>query len=107
MVDSPGMDEQQLYDIAYYELRNKLQSIQGVISPAVFGGKLRRIYAYMDPARLEAYGLTLMDVQNALAKYNVLIPAGNRKIGEGLAKPPFPYHFRSGHQDPGVINTGP
>ncbi|MCH2115390.1 MAG: efflux RND transporter permease subunit [Pirellulales bacterium] len=82
VVDSPGMNEQQLYDIAYYELRNKLQSIQGVISPAVFGGKLRRIYAYMDPHRLEAYGLTLMDVQNQLAKYNVLIPAGNMKVGE-------------------------
>ena len=82
VVDSPGMDEQQLYDIAYYELRNKLQSIQGVISPAVFGGKLRRIYAYMDPRKLEAYGLTLIDVQNQLAKYNVLIPAGNMKVGE-------------------------
>ncbi|NOZ40928.1 MAG: efflux RND transporter permease subunit [Planctomycetes bacterium] len=82
VVDSPGMDEQQLYDIAYYELRNKLQSIQGVISPAVFGGKLRRIYAYMDPRKLEAYELTLMDVQNQLAKYNVLIPAGNMKVGE-------------------------
>ena len=70
VVSSPGMNEQQLYDIAYYELRNKLQAIQGVIAPAVFGGKLRRIYAYMDPARLEAYGLTLMDVQNALAKYS-------------------------------------
>ncbi len=82
VVDSPGMNEQQLYDIAYYELRNKLQSIQGVISPAVFGGKLRRIYAYMNPAKLEAYGLTLMDVQNQLAKYNVLIPAGNMKVGQ-------------------------
>ncbi len=82
VVDSPGMNEQQLYDIAYYELRNKLQSIQGVISPAVFGGKLRRIYAYMEPGKLEAYGLTLMDVQNQLAKYNVLIPAGNMKVGE-------------------------
>ena len=76
------MNEQQLYDIAYYELRNKLQSIQGVISPAVFGGKLRRIYAYMDPRKLEAYGLTLMDVQSQLAKYNVLIPAGNMKVGQ-------------------------
>ncbi|MGI9458009.1 MAG: efflux RND transporter permease subunit [Aeoliella sp.] len=82
VVDSPGMDEQQLYDIAYYELRNKLQAIQGVISPAVFGGKLRRIYAYMEPDKLEAYGLTLMDVQNALARYNVLIPAGNMKVGD-------------------------
>ena len=82
VVDSPGMNEQQLYDIAYYELRNKLQSIQGVISPAVFGGKLRRIYAYMDPRKLEAYGLTLMDVQHQLSKYNVLIPAGNMKVGQ-------------------------
>ena len=82
VVSSPGMDEQQLYDIAYYELRNKLQAIQGVIAPAVFGGKLRRIYAYMDPRKLEAYGLALMDVQRALAKYNVLIPAGNMKVGK-------------------------
>lgn len=82
VVSSPGMDEQQLYDIAYYELRNKLQSIQGVIAPAVFGGKLRRIYAYMEPDKLEAYGLTLMDVQRALSKYNVLIPAGNMKVGD-------------------------
>ena len=82
VVDSPDMDEQQLYDIAYYELRNKLQSIRGVISPAVFGGKLRRIYAYMDPRKLEAYGLTLMDVQHQLSKYNVLIPAGNMKVGQ-------------------------
>ncbi len=82
VVSSSGMDEQQLYDIAYYELRNKLQSIQGVISPAVFGGKLRRIYAYMEPNKLEAYGLSLMDVQHALSKYNVLIPAGNMKVGK-------------------------
>ena len=82
VVSSPGMNEQQLYDIAYYELRNKLQSIQGVIAPAVFGGKLRRIYAYMDPQKLEMYGLTLMDVQRALSKYNVLIPAGNTKVGQ-------------------------
>ena len=82
VVSSPGMDEQQLYDIAYYELRNKLQSINGVIAPAVFGGKLRRIYAYMEPEKLEAFGLTLIDVQKALSKYNVLIPAGNMKVGD-------------------------
>jgi len=81
VVSSEGMDEQQLYDIAYYELRNKLQSIKGVLAPAVFGGKLRRIYAYMEPGKLEAFGVTLMDVQKALSKYNVLIPAGNMKEG--------------------------
>ena len=81
VVSNPQMDEQELYDIAYYELRNKLQSIQGVIAPAVYGGKLRRILAYVDHVRLESHGLSLMDVQKALLKQNVLIPAGNIKIG--------------------------
>jgi len=81
VVSNPQMDEQELYDIAYYELRNKLQSIRGVIAPAVYGGKLRRILAYVDHEKLEAHGLSLMDVQRALLKQNVLIPAGSIKIG--------------------------
>ena len=81
VVSNPQMNEQELYDIAYYELRNKLQSIQGVIAPAVYGGKLRRVLAYVDPEKLEAHGLSLMDVQKALLKQNVLIPAGSIKVG--------------------------
>ncbi len=82
VVSNPEMNEQELYDIAYYELRNKLQSIRGVIAPAVYGGKLRRILAYVDAEKLEAYGLSLMDVQAALRKQNILIPAGSIKIGQ-------------------------
>ncbi len=82
VVSNPEMDEQELYDIAYYELRNKLQSISGVIAPAVYGGKLRRILAYVDATKLDVYGLSLMDVQAALRKQNVLIPAGSIKIGD-------------------------
>ncbi len=82
VVSNPQMNEQELYDIAYFELRNKLQSIQGVIAPAVYGGKLRRILAYVEGKKLEAFGLSLMDVQKALLKQNVLIPAGNIKIGK-------------------------
>jgi len=81
VVSNPKMNEQELYDIAYFELRNKLQSISGVIAPAVYGGKLRRILAYVKPEKLEAHGLSLMDVQKALLKQNVLIPAGSIKIG--------------------------
>ncbi|MFT5524818.1 MAG: multidrug efflux pump subunit AcrB, partial [Pirellulaceae bacterium] len=82
VVSNEQMNEKELYGIAYYELRNKLQSIQGVIAPAVYGGKLRRILAYVKREKLEAYGLTLMDVQKALLKQNVLIPAGSIKIGK-------------------------
>ncbi len=81
-VSSTEMSEKELYDIAYFELRNRLQAIQGVIAPAVYGGKLRRILAYVDREKLEARGLSLMDVQKALLKQNVLIPAGNAKMGD-------------------------
>lgn len=82
VVSNDQMNESELYDIAYYQLRNKLQSIQGVIAPAVYGGKLRRILAYVDPGRLEAFGLSLMDVQRSLMQQNVLIPAGSIKDGQ-------------------------
>ncbi|HAN30870.1 MAG TPA: AcrB/AcrD/AcrF family protein, partial [Myxococcales bacterium] len=81
-VSSPTMSEKELYDVAYYELRNRLQSISGVIAPAVYGGKLRRILAYLDPAKLEAHGLAAMDVVNMLHTQNVFIPAGDIKIGQ-------------------------
>ena len=80
-VSSPGMNEKELYDIAYFELRNRLQSIQGVIAPAVYGGKLRRILAYVDRGKLQARNLSPMDVVHALKKQNVFIPAGNMKVG--------------------------
>ncbi len=81
-VSSTEMSEKELYDIAYFELRNRLQAISGVIAPAVYGGKLRRILAYVDREKLEARNLSLMDVQKALMKQNVLIPAGNAKMGD-------------------------
>lgn len=52
-----------------------------MIAPAVYGGKLRRILAYVDRQKLEAHGFSLIDVQQALLKQNVLIPAGSIKIG--------------------------
>jgi multidrug efflux pump subunit AcrB len=81
-VSSPTMSEKELYDVAYFELRNRLQSIQGVIAPAVYGGVLRRILAYVDRHELEARGLSPMDVVGALKGQNVLVPTGDAKFGD-------------------------
>ena len=80
-VSNPDMTESELYEVAYKNLRNNLQSISGVIAPAVNGGTLRRILAYVDPEKLRAYNLSILDVHEALRQQNVLIPAGNAKIG--------------------------
>jgi len=81
-VSSPKFDETRLYDIAYFDLRNRLQGISGVIAPAVFGGRIRRVLAYVDRDKLEARQLSPMDVVGSLKSFNVLIPTGNAKIGQ-------------------------
>ena len=81
-VSNPDMTESELYDLAYKNLRNNLQSISGVIAPAVNGGTLRRIMAYVDPDKLRAYNLSILEVHQALRQQNVLIPAGSAKIGD-------------------------
>lgn len=81
-VSSPKLDETKLYDVAYFDLRNRLQGIPGVIAPAVYGGKLRRILAYVDRDRLQARGLSPMDVVGALKGFSTLIPTGTAKFGD-------------------------
>jgi len=81
-VSSPIRSETALYDVAYYQLRNRLQSITGVIAPAVYGGKLRRILAYVDPHKLIARQLSPLDVMRAIQRSNVLIPTGNARLGK-------------------------
>jgi multidrug efflux pump subunit AcrB len=80
-VSSPQYDETKLYDVAYFDLRNRLQGITGVIAPAVYGGKLRRILSYVDPDKLQARGLSPLDVIQGIKQYNTLIPTGSAKIG--------------------------
>jgi multidrug efflux pump subunit AcrB len=80
-VSSPQFDETKLYDVAYFDLRNRLQSITGVIAPAVYGGRLRRILAYVDPLKAQARGLSPLDVINAIRDFNVMIPTGDAKFG--------------------------
>jgi multidrug efflux pump subunit AcrB len=81
-VSSPELDETKLYDVAYFDLRNRLQGISGVIAPAVYGGRLRRILAYVERDKLEARDLSPMDVVTALRSFATLIPTGTAKLGD-------------------------
>jgi multidrug efflux pump subunit AcrB len=80
-VSSPTINETQLYDVAYFNIRNMLSGITGVIAPAVFGGRIRRIYVYVDPYKLAARNLSALDVVNGLRQWNTLIPTGDAKLG--------------------------
>jgi multidrug efflux pump subunit AcrB len=79
---SDTLNETQVYDLSYFNVRNMLSGTPGVIAPAVFGGRLRRIYIYLDRDKLQAYNLSLMDVQRAVKESNLLLPTGDAKFGK-------------------------
>ncbi len=83
-VDSPSgsQNESILYDVGRYEVRNMLMSLQGAITPVVYGGKIRAVMAYLDRQKMEARGLSPLDVMNAMDRYNVFLPTGDAKLGE-------------------------
>ena len=80
-VDSESQGESTLYDVARYEVRNFIMSSPGANAPVVFGGKVRCVLAYLDPIKLQARGLSPVDVMDALDRYNIFLPTGDAKFG--------------------------
>ncbi len=73
-----------LRDITEYcdkVLRRQLESINGVGQAMIVGGQARQINVELDPLRLRAYKLTVVDVARALATQNMQMPSGSMKIG--------------------------
>jgi multidrug efflux pump subunit AcrB len=81
-VSSGELGEGELQDIARYELRNAVQSVSGAVAPAVFGGKVRAVLAYVDRGKLEARGMSPVDVVKAISDYNIMLPTGGARIGD-------------------------
>ncbi|MCU0377983.1 MAG: efflux RND transporter permease subunit [Bacteroidales bacterium] len=61
---------------AEINFKERMQTISGVSAVSVWGSKKLAIRMKMDPARLAAYGLTPVDVRNAVTRENVELPSG-------------------------------
>jgi len=81
-LSSDTLNEQQLYDYGIYRLRQQLAPIHGVTLPTPAGGKYRQIMVDIDPLKLQAKGLTPLDVVNAVNAQNLTLPSGFAKIGD-------------------------
>src|ERR1700751_3487519 len=77
-----GLTEQSLSDLGLNFVRVRLVTVQGAGIPYPFGGRHPQVMYDLDPAALQARGLTAQDVANALAAQNLLTPAGSEKIGK-------------------------
>jgi len=98
-----GLDETELQDLGRFNVRNQIAGVPGASVPQPFGGKYRQIMVYVDPMKLEANQLSPMDVVRTVNESNLILPAGDVKIG------PFDYNLYSNSQAPTAkfINTMP
>jgi HAE1 family hydrophobic/amphiphilic exporter-1 len=84
VVLSGPQDPGELFDIAENTLKPRLQTVEGVASVNVAGGREREIQVNADPIKLASFDLTLDSVQQSLAVNNVTLPVGS--IEEGRQK---------------------
>jgi multidrug efflux pump subunit AcrB len=80
-VKGEGLSETQLHDLAQFQIRNQIAIVNGAEIPAVFGGKYRQAMVYVDPFKLLSRQLRVMDVVNSVNDSNLILPAGDVKIG--------------------------
>jgi len=73
---SDTLSQQQLFDYGLNFIRLQLFTIPGFSSPAPIGGVQRAVVVNLDPKQLYANGLSPVDIGNALATTNVVIPSG-------------------------------
>jgi multidrug efflux pump subunit AcrB len=76
-----GLSETQLRDLGQYNVRNQVANVPGSSVPQPFGGKYRQIQVYVDPVKLQAHQLSVMDVVRAVNDSNMILPAGDVRIG--------------------------
>ena len=78
---SDRLSEQQLFDAGNNFIRTELATVQGAALPFPYGGKQRLISVDLDPEALQAKGLTPVDIVNAVAAQNLILPSGTTKLG--------------------------
>ena len=81
-LSSKSLPDTKLNDLGQNIIRPALAVVHGAEVPQPYGGKPRVIMADLDSQALQARGLSASDVSSALQRQNVILPAGNVKIGD-------------------------
>jgi len=93
-VEGKGLTETQLHDYLQYQIRNQIAGVPGATVPPPYGGKTRQLMVYVDPLKLQAHELSPMDVVRATNQSNLILPAGDVRIG------PLDYNIYTNAQVP-------
>lgn len=92
-----------LYKILDEAVANPLARISGVGSVSISGAPKREIHVYIDPNRLEAYGLSVETIANIIAAENRNVPGGSFDIGSDTYSLRVQGEFQSSDQLAGIV----
>jgi len=80
-IAADNMTPSDIYDLASNLIRPALISVAGVAIPGPYGGTQSIVEVDLNQTDLIAHGLSAADVGHALASQNIVLPAGDEKVG--------------------------
>lgn len=77
-----NLTEKELYDLLDKKIQPIFSRVSGVAKVELVGGEEREIQVLLDPKKIEAYGLSVPMVQQAVLSSNLDFPTGSVKSGD-------------------------
>ena len=76
------LPQMQLFDLGQNFIRPQLATVAGAAVPSPYGGKILQAQVDLDQQSMQAHNVSADDVINAISAQNLILPAGDAKIGK-------------------------
>ena len=81
-LSSKQLPQMQLFDLGQNFIRPQLATVAGAAVPSPYGGKILQVQVDLDQQAMQAHNVSADDVVNAISVQNLILPAGDEKIGK-------------------------
>src|SRR6202453_2135563 len=81
-LSSKSVSQTKLFDLAQNFIRPQLATVRGAAIPSPYGGKVRQVQIDLDQQAMQSHNVSADDVVNAVSAQNLILPAGDEKIGK-------------------------
>ena len=80
-LSSTKLPQRELFDQAQNFIRPQLATVAGAAVPSPYGGKILQVQVDLDQRAMQQHNVSAEDVLNAVSAQNLILPAGDQKIG--------------------------
>ena len=81
-LSSRSLPQMKLFDLGQNFIRPQFATVQGAAVPSPYGGKILQVQVDLDQQAMQAHSVSAEDVVNAVSVQNLILPAGDQKIGK-------------------------